>query len=602
MSILNNERILNGSPLKRLIQAYDSMKANYTEESANEFSKSYVTESLSFILDNSTKIFSEPYVGYGFYKDIITECAIPPMRYKEELEKVSTYIKEAAKMGVSHEQMEMYENLQEILTEKVESIKNTVIVSGYSYERGAKEYVEAVYDSIYESERNDDELLLTGAFESVCSVDDPYTFFSIATDLHRRYPHNTSSMLYGRTRAFHKKYTPTMDESELRTTLESVVAMSTLKNDKYVLESLDLCENMNMKFGWYGIMTESVDNYILLMSKSTNYSGEYIPVGTIKNAITRMITEASSDLELGKMRAEKYRKLCHTQVALEVLTEKAKYDGFPYDVLEEKVSDVEAEILALEWEDDGSCNAVIANHSRTTREREMNIDGIVDKKDEPKPELPNPEEEDETDMSEAGDDSESNETDSQQSDTQTTDTTSVTPIKPKEDLATKIQNKALDHDAKRKEKEGIRQEKLQKLKNAKNAIMAGPKGWWESIQDFTKNLDKMDENRRKAFFLKPGYRHKIFKNLKLALLYGTVAQAKLTLIPVTMLIRHFDKDKDRRIRNELSLELESEIKVCEEKIKDADSKGDNQEKYKLMRIKDKLEAELSRVRLNSKMI
>lgn len=601
MSILNNERILNGSPLKRLIQAYDSMKANYTEESANEFSKSYVTESLSFILDNSTKIFSEPYIGYGFYKDIITECAIPPMRYKEELEKVSTYIKEAAKMGVSHEQMEMYENLQEILTEKVESIKNTVIVSGYSYERGAKEYVEAVYDSIYESERNDDELLLTGAFESVCSVDDPYTFFSIATDLHRRYPHNTSSMLYGRTRTFHKKYTPTMDESELRTTLESVVAMSTLKNDNYVLESLDLCENMNMKFGWYGIMTESVDNYILLMSKSTNYSGEYIPVGTIKNAITRMITEASSDLELGKMRAEKYRKLCHTQVALEVLTEKAKYDGFPYDVLEERVSDVEAEILALEWEDDGSCNAVIANHSRTTREREMNIDGIVDKKDEPKPELPNPEE-DETNMSEAGDDSESNETDSQQSDTQTTDTSSVTPIKPKEDLATKIQNKALDHDAKRKEKEGIRQEKLQKLKNAKNAIMAGPKGWWESIQDFTKNLDKMDENRRKAFFLKPGYRHKIFKNLKLALLYGTVAQAKLTLIPVTMLIRHFDKDKDRRIRNELSLELESEIKVCEEKIKDADSKGDNQEKYKLMRIKDKLEAELSRVRLNSKMI
>ena len=141
MSILNNERILNGSPLKRLMRAYDVMRTNYTKESATEFSKSYVTESLSFILDNSTKIFSEPYVGYGFYTDIITECAIPPMRYREELEKVSTYIKEAAKMGVSHEQMEMYENLQEILTEKVEDIKNTVIISGYSYERGAKEYV-----------------------------------------------------------------------------------------------------------------------------------------------------------------------------------------------------------------------------------------------------------------------------------------------------------------------------------------------------------------------------------------------------------------------------------------------------------------------------
>ena len=82
MSILNNDRILNGTPEKRLIQAYDKMKSNYTEESANEFSKSYVTESLSFILDNSSKIFSEPYVGYGFYKDIITECAIPPMRQR----------------------------------------------------------------------------------------------------------------------------------------------------------------------------------------------------------------------------------------------------------------------------------------------------------------------------------------------------------------------------------------------------------------------------------------------------------------------------------------------------------------------------------------
>lgn len=603
MSILNNERILNGSPLKRLMQSYDVMKTNYTEESANEFSKSYMMESLSFILDNSTKIFSEPYVGYDFYKDIITECAIPPLRYKEELEKVSTYIKEAVKMGVSHNQMEMYEALKDILMEKVEDIKNTVIVSGYSYNRGAKDYVEAVYDAIYESERNDDDVLLTETFESVCSVNDPYTFFSIATDLHRRYPYNTSSMLYGRTRTFHKKYTPNMDESELRTTLESVVAMSTLKNDKHVLDSLNLCENVNMKFGWYGIMTESVDNYISLMSKTDERLIEHIPVGTIKNAISRIMTEASSELELGRMRVEKYKKLCHAQVALEVLTEKAKNDGVSYDLLEEKVADIEAEIVALEWEDDGSCNEVIAKHSRTTREREMNIDGIIDKKEEPKPETSDTDDDvDGNSISEASDNSQNNDAQSQQSDNETSDTLPVTPIKPKEDLATKIQNKALDHDAKRKEKDAKRQEKLQKLKNAKNAIMAGPKGWWDSIQNFTKNFDKMDENRRKTFFLKPGYRHKIFKNLKLALLYGTVAQAKVTLLPVTMLIRHFDKDKDRRIRNELSLELETEIKVCEEKIKDADGKGDNQEKYKLMRIKDKLEAELARVRLNSKMI
>ena len=50
MSVLNNDRILNGTPEKRLMNAYNTMKKNYTEESANEFSKSYMTESLSFVV------------------------------------------------------------------------------------------------------------------------------------------------------------------------------------------------------------------------------------------------------------------------------------------------------------------------------------------------------------------------------------------------------------------------------------------------------------------------------------------------------------------------------------------------------------------------
>ena len=607
MSVLNNDRILNGTPEKRLMNAYNTMKKNYTEESANEFSKSYMTESLSFILDNSNKIFSEPYVGYGFYKDIITECAIPPKRYGEELNKVTSYIKEAARLGASHEQMEMYEELKDILTEKSESIKNTAQISSYACERGAEDYINAVYDAVYESERTDDDILLTKTFESVCSVNDPYTFFSIATDLHSRYPENTGSMLYGKTREFHKKYSPDMEESQLRTTLESVIAMSTIKGDSYATESLNMCENVNMKYNWYGIMTESVDTYVSLIEAGHTHSHlEYIPVGNIRNAMNRILTESTSELELGELRREKYQKLCHTQVALEVLTEKAKYDGVDYEALDQNLCAVESEILALEWEDDGTCNSVIANHARTSRERKYNMDGIPNKKEEPDKE--DDEDDDkkkdddkEKNVSEAGEDNEQKSDENQQQPSSEINT-NVQPVKPKEDLATKIQNKALDHDAKRKQKEGIRNEKLQKLNNAKNAILAGPKGWWEGIQNFQKKFDKMDENRRKEFFLKPGYRHKIFKNLKLAIMYGAVANIKLTLIPVTMLIRHFDKDKDRRIRNELSLELESEIKVCDEKIKDADSKGDNQEKYKLMRIKDKLEAELTRVRLNSKMI
>jgi transcription elongation GreA/GreB family factor len=90
--------------------------------------------------------------------------------------------------------------------------------------------------------------------------------------------------------------------------------------------------------------------------------------------------------------------------------------------------------------------------------------------------------------------------------------------------------------------------------------------------------------------------------MKLAILYGTAAQMKLAFVPVVMVCRHFSKVKDRRIRNELQRELETEIRVCEEKINDANANGDQKEKYRLIRIKDQLDAEVIRVKTNSKYV
>ena len=100
----------------------------------------------------------------------------------------------------------------------------------------------------------------------------------------------------------------------------------------------------------------------------------------------------------------------------------------------------------------------------------------------------------------------------------------------------------------------------------------------------------------------PGFRKKSFHNLKMAIMYGTAVQINLALLPILLIIRHFSKDKDIRIRNELIREIETEIKVCEEKITDASSAGDNKEKYRLIRIKEKLLAELARVKSNSKYV
>jgi hypothetical protein len=73
-------------------------------------------------------------------------------------------------------------------------------------------------------------------------------------------------------------------------------------------------------------------------------------------------------------------------------------------------------------------------------------------------------------------------------------------------------------------------------------------------------------------------------------------------VPVIAIARHYSKDKDRRIRNELAHELDTEIKVTEEKISDASANGDHQQKYKLMRIKASLEKEAMRVKTNSKYV
>ena len=115
-------------------------------------------------------------------------------------------------------------------------------------------------------------------------------------------------------------------------------------------------------------------------------------------------------------------------------------------------------------------------------------------------------------------------------------------------------------------------------------------------------MDEKDDLRRKKFLAEPGFRKKAFHNLKLAILYGTTATVSLALMPVTLLARHYSKQKDRRVRNELIKEIETEIKITDEKITDASGEGDRQEKYKLMRIKAKLENELLRIRMNSRYI
>lgn len=176
------------------------------------------------------------------------------------------------------------------------------------------------------------------------------------------------------------------------------------------------------------------------------------------------------------------------------------------------------------------------------------------------------------------------------------------PVKPKHGIIQKVQNGAMDLHAKtRAGAAGIKRLGTD-IKNAGKAVLKIPSNILDNIKGVRDSFDKADDNRRKEYMMKPGFRKKWFRTLRTAATYGLAAQVSAMLIPITWLCGRMSKEKNKRIRIELSSELETEIKVCEEKINDANAAGDQKQKYELMRLRDKLELERNRVLSNSKYI
>lgn len=108
-----------------------------------------------------------------------------------------------------------------------------------------------------------------------------------------------------------------------------------------------------------------------------------------------------------------------------------------------------------------------------------------------------------------------------------------------------------------------------------------------------------DENKIKEDMADPKTRSRLFNAIKKSITVGALWQAGLLLNPVFIALsalRKFDKDRNKfRLRNEMIGELKTEMQVIDEKIKDADSRGDNKAKYQLMRFKNEINKKLMRV-------
>lgn len=109
-------------------------------------------------------------------------------------------------------------------------------------------------------------------------------------------------------------------------------------------------------------------------------------------------------------------------------------------------------------------------------------------------------------------------------------------------------------------------------------------------------IKTMDAEERRRRILEGSFRFKIYKIIRNGIIVGAgwaVAPALTAIGIVVAIIR--DKKLDKRARIKLIQELRSELRIVEEKVRDAEQKGDNRKKYQLMRIRDRLTNDLNRI-------
>ena len=96
------------------------------------------------------------------------------------------------------------------------------------------------------------------------------------------------------------------------------------------------------------------------------------------------------------------------------------------------------------------------------------------------------------------------------------------------------------------------------------------------------------------------YRFKAVRIIAKCIAYGGLAVLVHPAVAAIAFLGNmaFDKHIDVKERAKIVNDLQTELEVTKEKIKDADSKGDNENKYKLMRIEKSLENEINRIKLH----
>lgn len=691
MNTINSKRIL-GSKKKVLIREFNKMKDDYSKYTALKYKEFYENESLSFILENSRYIFSEPMYGCEFYKKIISEATLPFNVLQIESSKLKEYYENFDKM--SEEQKKLYSDLDDTITERIHNMEYSDTIYDTMFEFNSsetdREFIHGLYDSLYEYKKTGNKNDLNKLRQFICESD----YFNIMDGINiaLEAPELYSDML----NVIESTFDTDPDSIEgYKDTSFTVNVVSRMLRDKYMSEKVNKVSNINLRHAIIYI-SEMSDSDIINSIKD-EYIESYNPsfvdsMGAVNKIFENTIRDGfAADVDA----EEKINRLLCEKAVFEMATSFAVFDAIYFEnsndyrnalidsicfesteiseipsTAEDRVSfliemtnDIDKQIseatnvIESYFSADGSVGAVVGKS--IGKFSNDNFSSKDDEEEDLKYHVVHSDRKSLFDDSEKDDDDDDTKDDSNDSDDDSKDdddevefkkrqdakkrrddkyanmdigdfdkivesvfkedgeeedaddnssvanNTSDEPIikKPeKKSIFTRIQNKALDTDVKFKKGLSKFKKKKQEVKNAGRAVAKVPNGIANSIEQEVNKWEEMDDNRRKEFLLKPGERKRWFRMLKLAINHYIAFLINPCLNIVLLIMHKFSKTKDERMRNELVRELQTEIKVCEEKIEDAKSKGDNKAKYQLMRTKEKLDAEMARVTTNSKVI
>lgn len=662
MSELNKDKIFNHSYRKTLIREYENLKSDYTKMNALKYKAMYESMPLSSILENSRYIFSEPMKGLEFYTNIVESHAIPFNQITSEFDKVHTYVKENYNK-MSDTQKAMYENTLNILENRVNSTR--VSINLYDNMMENTESVSDYYDALYEYKMNNDEdafnFITTLFVEENVNLMDTINIVTECPELSHElllyleslymekpeYPDDfamnafTTNVLSRMMKdSYISEKVNSISNINLRHTIRGLSGVDTsdilseasvevASPDDIIYASTESSVNSIYDDDIYAeVLSESnnvekllilecekavvdIDLGFKLMDDSNMYEHEELP---IRNSIVEKICIESSEIE--KIPQTTFGHAC-------LLLEESKR-------LESEITEINEKYFSA----DGSPSLVISKSLGTigkdpvSKKSEEEIEKEQLKAEEQKFYVPKKKVELDKDKLDTMTDAEKDDYEylqrqkkkaerdakllKEEIDTsalfefvnkRTIDGETYPELEPpqKRNIFQRIQNRALDFNVKFKRKLANKKRDAVDAKNAGKAIAKVPTSVGKAIKKDIDKWDEMDDDRRKEYILKPGFRKKYFKALKYCLLHYGAFAINPVLNIVLLICHRVSNTKDIRIRNEVIRELDAEIKIVNEKISDC-GPDDKAAKYKLMRIKAKLEAEHARVSANSKFV